>query len=204
MRSPKDVFSSHCQTKSRKNLIDFDYIDKLSDADKLWLSRFTDNYYSASFDLNPAFVKTQELIPLIEKKISKLTSETGIKKWTDKLNTVKGNARKFYQVSNNQDKQFDIDLRILKKVDIFYKTEAGKYTTSKYYKYTQNNVIDPVRDSDRKECNDRSNTQSDCIMGRYSSVSIDDFEFDGECLSPEDILLSKEYEMEQEMINSLD
>lgn len=39
--------------KSRQELIDFDYVDKLNDKEKDWLARFSEEYINASFDKNP-------------------------------------------------------------------------------------------------------------------------------------------------------
>lgn len=197
MRSPSQVFSKQYNTSSRQANIDYDYVDTLSESDKEWLAKFTENYYSASFDLNPAFVRKAELISLIEAKIARTSSESAIKKWTEKLNIVRKFGRKFYQVSHNEDKSRNIDLRIIKKVDIFYKNDKGGYSTSKYFKYSNNNVIDPTRDLDRKACNDRSNNQSDCVMSKFGANPIDDYEIDTEQFSPEDYMTFNEAAEEQ-------
>jgi hypothetical protein len=36
--------------KSRYELIDYDYVDKLSESDKAWLNKFTEEYVNASLD----------------------------------------------------------------------------------------------------------------------------------------------------------
>lgn len=204
MRTSKQVFSKQHQTASRRGLQDYDYVDQLSDSDREWLAKFTENYYSASFDLNPAFVKTRELIPLVEAKLARTTNPSAISKWTEKLNIIKNHTRMFYQVSENDDKTRNIDLRIIKKVDIFYKTEKGSYSTSKYCKYSENNIIDPTRDLDRKACNDRSNAQSDCVMSKFGANSINDYDIDVEQFSPEDYMLFNEAAEEQIRLGELD
>lgn len=50
--------------KSRYELIDYDYIDKLSDSNKAWLNKFTEEYVNASLDsenLENNFHSTTEL-----------------------------------------------------------------------------------------------------------------------------------------------
>lgn len=36
--------------RSRYDLIDYDYVDKLSEAEKAWLNKFTEEYVNANFD----------------------------------------------------------------------------------------------------------------------------------------------------------
>lgn len=192
MRSIKEIFSKQHNTSSRSKHIDYDYLDQLSDTEKDWLAKFTENYYSASFDINPAFVKKEDLIKVLVDKISR-TEKSG--KWLSKLEVVKNYTKKFYQVSSNLDKKLDIDLRIIKGVKIFYKKEDGRYTTSKYYKYSQNNVIDPVRDLERKDCTSRGNAQNQCVMSKFGANSIDDYELELQQLSPEDIMIENEEKM---------
>ena len=197
MRSPKEVFSKQHNTHSRSQLQDYDYLDQLSETEKEWLSRFTENYYSASFDKKPAFAKTKELIELLSKQVHKG------QKWIDHLTRVKSHTKKFYQVSKNEKKILNIDLRILASIDLFYQKPDGGYSTSKYYKYSENNVIDPTNDSVRKTCNDRSNHQSGCVMGKFGANNIDDMEIIDKTYSicgPEDYLLRIEEEMIEESI----
>jgi hypothetical protein len=50
--------------KSRYELIDYDYVDKLSESDKAWLNKFTEEYVNASLDsenLENNFHSTDEL-----------------------------------------------------------------------------------------------------------------------------------------------
>ncbi len=198
MRSPKEVFSKHHQTSSRRDLQDYDYIDQLSDTDKQWLATFTENYYSSSFDKNPAFARTQDLIELLEQKVVQKPE-----KWARTLARVKNNTKKFTQVSKNEDKKLNIDLRVLSSIDLFYKKPDGGYSTSKYYKYSENNVIDPTNDQKRKECNDRSN-RSQCVLGKFGANSIDNMELVDESYSiagPEEYLLRMEEEEIQDSLN---
>ena len=197
MRSPKEVFSKQHNTHSRSQFQDYDYLDQLSTTEKEWLSTFTDNYYSSSFDKNPAFVRTKDLLELLEEKVIKNPN-----KWTKHLDLVREHNRKFYQVSKNDNKILNIDLRVLTSVDVFYKKPDGGYSTSKYYKYSDNNVIDATNDLNLKECNDRSN-KSQCVLGKFGANSIDNMELIDVSYSicgPEEYLLRIE---EEDIMDSL-
>lgn len=47
--------------KSRTDLIDYDYLDKLDEKDKQWLAQFTDEYTNASFKKAKNIHRTKEL-----------------------------------------------------------------------------------------------------------------------------------------------
>lgn len=50
--------------KTRYELIDYDYVDKLTEEEKTWLNKFTEEYVNASLDtkdLNNNFHSTEEL-----------------------------------------------------------------------------------------------------------------------------------------------
>lgn len=51
----------HLNLKSRSELLDYDYLDKLSDKERLWLARFTDETIHAKFDhTGPKIYKTKK------------------------------------------------------------------------------------------------------------------------------------------------
>lgn len=194
MRSSKEIFSKKHNTSSRSQFIDYNYLDKLSEQDREWLARFTENYYSASFDKNPAFVRTKDLIPLLQNEIIKLQGSKKLKKFQEHLDRALLHNKKFYQVSENEKKYLNIDLRKLRSLSIFYKIGNNRYSTSKDYKYSENNIIDPTNSSERKACNDLNNTRSGCVMGKFGANCIDDYELELEVSGPEQYLIEKEEE----------
>ena len=52
-RSHKKVFSKAYQTRARKNSMDYDYLDQLSEDELKWFAQFNEEYYGASFKRNP-------------------------------------------------------------------------------------------------------------------------------------------------------
>ena len=63
-RSRYPALNPGLNLKTRTDLIDYDYIDKLSEKDKKWLNKFTEEYVNASIDtsnLKKNLHNTQEL-----------------------------------------------------------------------------------------------------------------------------------------------
>lgn len=68
--TPHPALHPELNLRSRWELIDYDYIDKLSETDKAWLNKFTDEYVNANFDrknLKNNLHKTRELISEIDR-----------------------------------------------------------------------------------------------------------------------------------------
>lgn len=199
-RSSAKVFSKSHNPKARRLHIDYDYLDKLSASDKEWLAKFTDEYYGASFEMNPAFMKKDELITLLTKKVE----STNSKKWKNHLERVKGINKRMIQISRNENKHDDIDLRSCRSHNIYYKNADGKYEASDYYKYAETNIINPNDKELMNECNSRANSQKDCIYGKYTPNSIENEDYfdNDESIDPESLLVEYEESMIEKSLNS--
>ena len=200
-RSPDKVFNKTFNTKSRRTLTDYDYLDKLNQKEKEWLARFTEEYYAASFDNNPAYMKKNELIDLIITQLNKTKGTIKHAKWQSHLERVLPLTDNYIQISENEKKSDNFDLRKFRKVDIYYINENGNYVKNKKYKYSDTNIIDPNNKKDIKECNDRVNTQSRCILNTYREVyseNVDIGEYT-EVMGPEDYYLLNEELLIREM-----
>jgi hypothetical protein len=127
-------------TKARRDFIDYDYIDKLSEDEKDWLSRFTDGEYGATFEKNPIFVKFDDLA-------------------SDFQAIVQNNVRiqdEYVQVhGNTKSSQKNLDLRKLKKVTQYFLTPNGNMSEDERYKYSDNNVVDVDTPEKRRRFNEK-------------------------------------------------
>lgn len=113
-------------TKERRDYIDYDYINKLSEEDKEWLSRFTDEEYGASFEVNPIFVKYADLNEEFKEKVQNNTLYYG----------------EFVQIYKNKD-QKNLDLRKLRSITQYYMKNDGSLTKDPSYRYSKNNISNP-------------------------------------------------------------
>ena len=205
MRKPLDIFDKSKNPRSRQQLIDFDYLDKLSDTDKEWLAKFADEYYGASFKCNPAFMKRLELITLAKSHLDNPElSQREMKRWEGHLSRAEASKKKFIQISENENKSHNVDLRKCRSNNVYYKTGSNTYVASKDYRYSEDNILDINNRKVRKELNDRANAQKSCILGSFGANDIDNYELDIEQFSPEQYLLFNEAAEEQEKLDSLD
>jgi hypothetical protein len=197
-RSPSEVFSKSHNPRNRRELIDYNYLNKLNPTELEWLAKFTDEFYGASFERNPAFMRTKELISVIETYL--LKEDLAPKKrlrWENHLARAKQHTKKFIQISENENHLEDVDLRQCRGSDVFYKVN-GRMSTSQRHRYADNNIINANDYRARKECNDRANSQRDCILGTFGADDFNDYELDMETYGPEDYaIFSEEYEMYQ-------
>lgn len=150
MAKKRKGFLSKNHTKDRRQYIDYDYIHKLSEEEKEWLSRFTDEEYGASFELNPIFVKYNELTPEHQKitKNNKLFSNV------------------FIQIYKNTKKdQINLDLRKLRYCTKYYRNNNGEFTTDERFKYSNNNINDASSKEKRKPFNKKVKDMRNDLYG---------------------------------------
>lgn len=197
MQKKRKGYESKSQVKSRQEYVDYDYVDKLTEEEKRYLGKFTDEFYGATWDINPSYVLYNEL-PSEELKLK-----------------VRGNKRIrtdlgfLIQVTKNPDRKQNVDLRKIKMIDIFYKVGEYIYTTDTQYKYADTNVHDPQKDEHRLACVERVRLNrkdlSSLTYLEYLPKTDEDVDFildkyDNHALSPEELLLRAESEIHEEML----
>ena len=110
MRKSLDIFDKSKNPRSRQQLIDFDYLDKLSPELLDYMANFTEGYYGASFKCNPAFMKRLELIALAKSHLDNPElSQRELKRWEGHLSRAESSKKKFIQISENENKSHNVD-----------------------------------------------------------------------------------------------
>lgn len=174
--------------KQRREYVDYDYVSKLSDEEKEFLGKFTDEFYGAGFDISPTFIK-------IDEETLKGLKDLREREWAESQE-----SEEYIQVNHR-------DLRKYRSVVKYYKDKEDNYTTDLKYKYSDTNVHkDPQQ---FKSCNDDSTSRDRDISSRgirldsgNSSKLLNELEsqIDLDRMSPEDLFLLKEYlEMEADI-----
>lgn len=204
-RTSNESFSKSHNPKSRSSHIDYDYLGKLSESELAYLAKFSDEYYGAAFDTNPAYMLTKDLLEVIDYKINTVKGDKRVKRWVDHKNRVAKYTKKFIQVSNNENKAHNIDLRSCRSHNVWYKAPEGYYTTSERFKYSDKNINDLNDKEVRAECNERSVGQNRCVLGMFGASPIENddiMDYAETILGPEEMLIRfEELEME-EILNS--
>jgi len=222
-RDPKKALNKTFQTRSRSEHTDFDYINKLNDEDKAWLARFSDEYYGASFQINPTYVLKTDFIRHFkiviydeeEKRLEELNEkqlnsiERKVAKYQRQLEHYTNIKTKYLQISDHDSKWQNVDLRKVRSITKFYKTENGKYTEDTRYKYSSDNI---QVNTHLKACNDQANAMRTDMIGNMSrNEVVNDGDFDvilediqGMEISAEERMVLEEMIMEEVKLRDLD
>lgn len=162
-RTPKQVFSKSHNCKDRRSSIDYDYIHKLSQEEKEWLAKFSDEYYSASFKINPTYVKYRDCIKTLKYMISIEKNPKKLVKFQNQLEYYKTlKEEKFVQISDRQNRRENLDLRKFRSVKKYYKNTDNELKSDETLKYCSSNIhpTPPKRSS----CNQNVNSSQRDLM----------------------------------------
>lgn len=155
----KDYLKRKNHPRQRREYVDYDYGDKLSCEDKEWLSKFTNEFYGADFQINNTFVKVKDIRKVLKELINVTQdNETG-DKWVSYLEKIRKNkASDFIQINNCTD---NLDLRKFRSVPKYYEDENKNLTTDIKYKY-KDTIHDPKKHL--KDCNANANASGRDII----------------------------------------
>lgn len=160
-RKADDSFNPHKNTASRRQLIDYDYLDKLSSEEYKWLAKFTDEYMGADYEINPTFCAKDDAIKVCSNELLKVVGDA--KKtslWTKKLEYYTSLKTKNVQISQNSEKVNNLDLRKCRSITLFRKNSNGRLSKNPKWKY--NSIHDPK--THLKDCNERSSDSAEDIF----------------------------------------
>ena len=164
-RSTKKVFSLTNNIRSRRAFQDYDYLDKLSKSEKEFLAKFTDEYYSASYDLSSVYVERLKLLKFLRKfeQTDRIIAQIAYysEMTEDKV------------CINNSSKKLNVDLRKVKGLKKYYLDENGEFSTKKKYKYSDSNLHKPSKYRADSELRDRVQKR-DVMNVEKQELSLDD------------------------------
>ena len=162
MRKDRKALDKKCATKARRSYLDYDYVDKLSEVERDWLARFSDEFYAADFEINPTFVRYSDCMKTLKKMIKTEENQKKIEKYKKQLELYKElKGEKFVQISSNKQKIMNLDLRKFRTTKKFYDNGVGDLVCDEKYKYSSNNIHSPEM---LKSCNANANSSQRDIM----------------------------------------
>jgi hypothetical protein len=158
-------FKREYNTKTRGDFIDYDYDDKLSEEDRKYLAKFTDEFYGAAFDISPTFIKYTDCIKKLKKIVKSEKIEVKRKKFEKQLKLLKKTKdQDFVQISGNSDRSKNIDLRKFRDTDKYYQSSTGELICDVELKYTDENVHNTPET--RALCNQYVNSNQRDVMSK--------------------------------------
>ena len=161
----KDYLDTNNIPRSRRDFQDYDYISELDDEAKVWLEQFTKEYYGAGFEINNTYITKEDAISSLQYLIGCEKKENKKNNYKKHLDTLMVSNEAMVQVSNNDDKRFNIDLRKLRKVDKYYKQANGKFTKNEKFKYSNDNIHS--NKELRTKCNKTAEAQQKDLYAQF-------------------------------------
>lgn len=152
-------------TKSRRDYLDYDYIDQLDDEQVEWLAKFTDEFYGADFKINDTYIREDGKYVQISGNKDK-SKNRDLRKYRS--------VTKYYRNENNQ---FTKNLEYKYSKENIHQTEEHRKSCNRMANAMSNNIqVNSLQSS-----------------GSESIIDIFDKKYNGGDLSPEDIILMNDY-----------
>lgn len=167
--------------KTRSDLLDYDYIDKLSEKDKQWLNDFNTEYVNADFKTNVEEGRKR----IHKKKRVEHEKNRHLKKL---LNDFLLNIKKFIEILNESQITNTTRSKFKKSVNKFKK--QLKSQIKKEFTF--------IEDSFKRESEHANNHRNMCIISRQKAAGV----LKNLDLLPETIMVKKDFE--EEMISFID
>lgn len=200
VRNPEKSFSKTHNTKARRDFIDYDYLEQLSEEETKWLAQFSDEYYGAGFNINVTYAKLKDVIKVCKNELAKETNPKKIKKWEYNLKRCQESTEEYVQIYGNKKSKNNLDLRKCRKIPLYYKLPSGNFTKSAKHKYG-NTIHNPSKHL--KDCNERANaSKSDLFSVQIKNEDTDEG-FSQIEMEESQLLSGEEYLLTMEQIDQL-
>ncbi len=163
----RDPLNRNHNVRQRYQYIDYDYLSELNEEERDWLARATKEIYGADFDISPTYI-------IISDDTIKAQNNVMEKAW---LNQFKKGT--IIQISKNESRLDNRDLRKYRKVVKYYRDEDGELTNDIEYKYSSKN-IHKTKEM-RSLCNSSTNSMDRDLLNLF--IKLGDGEYASDILA---------------------
>jgi hypothetical protein len=152
----RDALGANRHIQSRQEYVDYDYVKKLSKEERDYLAKFTDEFYGATWDINPVYMV-----------LKNIPNEEGLRDLVSnniRYNTDYGTMVQVY--GNTIPGQINLDFRKIRHLEVFFEAKKDTLSTSITNKYSKKNVHNPLNDEHRLSCVENVRANRNDLMSK--------------------------------------
>jgi hypothetical protein len=156
IKKRRDALSANRHNQSRQEYVDYDYVKKLSKEERDYLAKFTDEFYGATWDINPVYMVLKDI-----------PNEEGLRDLVSKNKRYSTNYGTMVQVyGNTVPGQINLDFRKIRHLEVFFEAKKDTLSTSITNKYSKKNVHNPLNDEHRLSCVENVRANRNDLMSK--------------------------------------